>query len=296
MLHEDWQKYLETRPVAEAGQPAPSAAAGAWLTRLSLLRFRGPDARSFLQGYLTNDTGTLRGDQLQPTALCNLKGRVVVNGWCWAVDDTDVRLLIHGSVTERLAAFLRPYLMFAKTELEDETPNHLLFGLLSDSSDIARDLDGLGMGRRQIVLCDSTDDAAALSDHLSWIDESQWLASLIEDGIPLVTAATSETFLPQMLNLDASGAVSFSKGCYLGQEVVARAQHRGEVKRRLHRLTWSGEQALSAGQEITDGRGRAVGIVINAVLRHGEGQCLAVLQAGHVGDLRQGDTDLRSVA
>lgn len=300
MLHDDWQRFLQAHPLADGGQAESRDTAAAWLTTLALLRFRGPDARSFLQGYVTCDTAALTADRLQPTALCNLKGRVVANGWCWAVGETDVRLLIHRSVSERLAAFLSPYLRFAKTELADETATQLLFGLLHAPGEARPETAGapacLSMGRRGLVLCDSIEQASDLHGRTEQIDESRWLESLIEDGIPLVTAATGETFLPQMLNLDASGAVSFSKGCYLGQEVVARAQHRGEVKRRLHRLVWAGGRALSPGQEITDGSGRAVGMVINAVQRDGRGQCLAVLQSGHDGVLRQGDTDLRSVA
>lgn len=295
MLHEEWQKHLGAHPAADA-RPVAGAPAAAWLRSLSLLRFRGPDARSFLQGYLTSDTSALARDRLQPTALCNLKGRVVANGWCWAVGDTDVRLLIHHSVSDRLAAFLRPYLMFAKTQLEEETPRHLLFGLLDGQADVTPELERLAMGRRQIVLCGSIEEAMNLQAQTTGLDEAAWLASLIEDGLPLVTDATSESFLPQMLNLDASGAVSFSKGCYLGQEVVARAQHRGEVKRRLHRLAWSGAQQLSPGLDITEASGRAVGVVINTVHSGNAGQCLAVLQSGHDGALRQGDTDLRSVA
>ena len=290
MLHDDWQRYLtEHGTVPDATGPAGAT----WLRSLAVMRFRGADARSFLQGYLTSDTTLLDSERLQATAICNLKGRVVANGWCCAAGDTDVRLLVHVSLVARLTAFLRPYLTFAKTQLEDETPQLLLIGLL----DSATATPGLELDqRRQIVPCQDVDEAAAVWQRATPAEEASWQTSLVEDRIPLITEATSEAFLPQMLGLDVSGAVSFSKGCYLGQEVVARAQHRGEVKRRLRRLLWEDGRDLEPGQEVKDASGRSVGTIVNAVTVEAHGQCLAVVQSGQDRGLKQGETDLRSAA
>ena len=95
-------------------------------------------------------------------------------------------------------------------------------------------------------------------------------------------AATSGTFLPQMLALDELGAVSFTKGCYLGQEVVARAQHRGKVKRRLTHLEWSGAPP-SVGEEIRDGSGRGLGIVVAAAAAEAEASSTETASADRVG-------------
>ncbi len=120
-----------------------------------------------------------------------------------------------------------------------------------------------------------------------------WLASLAADGIPLVSAAVTGEFLPQMLNLDALDAVDFRKGCYLGQEVVARAQHRGRVKRRLARLTWRGAAAPEPGADVTDDAGKPQGVVVQSA-RHGDGGglALAVLRTDPPPALRQGETVL----
>ncbi len=128
MLHDDWQKFL----AAQADKPSaatPVRGQVVWLQTWAALRFSGPDARTFLQGYLTSDTADLTPDRLVPTAICNLKGRVVVNGWCCAHGANDVRLLVHRSLVPRLADFLKPYLMFAKTEMIDGTASLLIIGV-----------------------------------------------------------------------------------------------------------------------------------------------------------------------
>jgi folate-binding protein YgfZ len=292
MLHDDWQKYLAAQ-ADQASEATPESGQIFWLQSWAALRFSGPDARSFLQGYLTSDTADLTPDRLAPTAICNLKGRVVVNGWCCADGANDVRLVVHCSLVPRLADFLKPYLMFAKTEMVDETADLLVFGV----QPAATETSGLLLGeRRRILLCDQMDTARhAWHAHVPG-DEADWQAGLVEEGLPLVTEATAEVFLPQMLGLDAAGAISFTKGCYLGQEIVARAQHRGAVKRRLRSLTWEGGRQLVPGEEITDSTGRSVGIVVNAANDSGRGFCLAVMQVDDAEGFQQGDTDLRSVS
>jgi len=268
MIHEQWQTYL-------TATGSDRAAAGiAYLAELAAVRFVGADARAFLQGYLTCDTEDLVPGYLTPTALCNLKGRVVMNGWCTAADQ-DVILLLHQSLVDDLKTFLRAYLMFSKTRLADQRDEVLVFGSL----DLPATLQGLTLdGRRQLFLCDRLDAARELWEAHPHLPDQAWLAALTADGIPLLSQVVSQKFLPQMLNLEALGAIDFTKGCYLGQEVVARAQHRGQVKRRLARLTWSGAQP-AAGAEVTDDRQRSVGTVVQSAMEsaHG-GPLLAVLQ------------------
>jgi tRNA-modifying protein YgfZ len=284
MIREQWQTWL-TSMSAEAGPPA--AAGIAYLPDLAAVRFTGRDARKFLQGYLTCDTGELTNTSLTPTALCNLKGRVVMNGWCAAAGD-DVLLVLHASLTDDLAAFLRAYLMFSKAKLE--RPEVLVLASL----DCEHAAGGFVMDeRRRLFLCDSVAAARQYWETLPHLQHGAWLGALTDDGIPLISKPVSQTFLPQMLNLQNLGAVDFAKGCYLGQEVVARAQHRGQVKRQLARLSWSGPAAPAPGAEITDLRQRVVGVVVQSVARSpGSGVLLAVLQQEAEGDLRHGETTL----
>ncbi len=172
---------------------------------LALLQFHGADAAKFLQGYLTANTAKLTADRWQFCALCNLKGRVVATGWA-RTSDSGVDWAVHRSVADRVLSFLAPYLRLARSEAEKasghvgfETSPQLQFELLENPDDHSTEL----------------------------------LQYLYEQKTVLVDEHTSEKFLPQMIGLVDAGAIDFSKGCYLGQEVVARAQHRGEVKRKL---------------------------------------------------------------
>ncbi len=172
---------------------------------LGMIRFTGADAKKFLQGYLTADTAALT-QSWQLTALCNIKGRVVASGWVRGTDE-GVDWVLHASLAERAMEFLAPYLRFAKT-----------------TATVAEEPIGYRLTPELTFACPSSDEGDATE---------ALLAYLYAERIALVDSTSSERHLPQMLGLTDVGAVSFSKGCYLGQEVVARAQHRGEVKRRL---------------------------------------------------------------
>jgi tRNA-modifying protein YgfZ len=304
MILEQWQTYLTGAPAAGVrlgdghGAPARQAApAGgvATLPDLALVRFEGTDARKFLQGYLTCDTDLLAERALTPAALCNLKGRVVMNGWC-ALSGYDVLLVLHRSLLDDLATFLRAYLMFSKAKLA--RPDALVFGTLDHPDGPP----GLVMdARRRLILCDDIAAAQRLWESSPHVAAEEWLAALTADGIPLVSAPVSQAFLPQMLNLEALGAIDFTKGCYLGQEVVARAQHRGQVKRRLAQLTWSGDEPPAAGAEVIDSRQRSVGIVVQSAINptsgpQPSGPLLAVLQPETAAPLMHGSTRLEPVA
>lgn len=188
--------------MATATDTHPAAGAPEPLT-LGGLAIEGSDAAAFLQGYLTSDTEQLIADQGQHTALTTLKGRVLANGWAVARPG-GVHLLLAADLVETVAAFLAKYLMFSKSKSR----------ILSSAE------------------LEATRGTCELADLPSLEDPLQ--RQLFEVRLPLVTAPVSDQFLPQMLGLTALGAVDFSKGCYLGQEIVARAEHRGAVKRTLH--------------------------------------------------------------
>jgi len=284
MIHDQWQQSLTEAPSADA------AAGLAYLRELAVVRFQGADVDRFLQGYLTCDTADLRPGQLTPTALCSLKGRVVMNGWCTPLADEEaVLLVLHQSLTARLAEFLKAYLQFSRTRLEDHGGDTLVFGSLDVETEAGLRLDA----RRRLFLASDLDAAGALWDAHAHLAEDAWYASLAEDGIPLVSAPVSEKFLPQMLDLERLGAVDFEKGCYLGQEVVARAQHRGQVKRRLTRLVWQGAAPPPPGSEVTDADGKALGTIVQGVRADADGgPALAVLSREIPHVLRQGDLRL----
>lgn len=236
-----------------------------------VIRFVGPDAATFLQGYLSCDTDKLSTQQATPGAFTNLKGRVVANGWVWG-SSSDVLILISADLTETIGEFLKMYLNFAKTTLSVApfAPNVRLGETQSDTAvervvQLWEDAAVLDNGFTEPASTASTDDLSAI-----WLDRS------IERREVLTTQSTSGSLLPQMLGLVEIGAVSFDKGCYLGQEVVARAQHRGEVKRRLQCIDFSADQPLPAGAALEDQGGKRVAVVINATTNPTTNQALIV--------------------
>ena len=280
------------------------------LDDLGLLCFDGPDAAPFLQGYLTTDANAL-GEKPAFTAMCNLKGRTLLTGYAWR-DRQRVLLLLHRTLCPVTLAFLRPYLAFSKTKAADLTGDHTLIGAIGLSLGAsALSLDA----ERQVLALERSDapqaggnpsDPPSPLENTPAITAAQWRHAAMQRREVWLEAATSGTFLPQMLALDELGAVSFTKGCYLGQEVVARAQHRGKVKRRLTRLEWSGAPP-TVGEEIRDGSGRGLGIVVAAAAAKAEagstekasadqvGTALAVIVRGNAPPLsaRHGQTRFR---
>jgi folate-binding protein YgfZ len=256
-LRQQWQSYLDQ----PASQPPASGSGRCYLPELCAITFSAPDAGKFLQGYLTCDTDTLSADALQPWALCNLQGRVVANGWGMVNEHDGIDLITHSSLSSVLADFFKPYLMFAKTEFTAQIDHVLVFGSVGTAPTPPTGALQISADQ-QLTL--ATDLSSATSLYDAGADSHAFRSVLFGSGTCLVTEATSGSFLPQMLGLEATGAVSFDKGCYLGQEVVARAQHRGSVKRRLAQLRWQGAEP-EPGDSLTTEAGQKVGTIINSV-------------------------------
>jgi folate-binding protein YgfZ len=266
-LREQWLSHL----AANAPETTSSGNGSCYLSELAVIAFTGTDAPAFLQGYLTCDTTSLTAERLQPWALCNLQGRVVANGWCKAGNDDDVELILHRSLTPALADFFKPYLLFSQAELSTRTEDALVFGSLNGAKPGSL---AVGKGERLSIVADFS---SALAIYDATASPNAWYASLFASGTCLLNKDTSAAFLPQMLGLAEIGAVSFDKGCYLGQEVVARAQHRGSVKRRLQQLSWQGSEP-AAGASLLAENGAKAGTVINAVATQADtGIALAVI-------------------
>lgn len=290
MNHQAWQSFLDANPApvgdADAAGIVPAPA-------LAVAAFRGADVRRFLQGYLTCDTAALNADRFTPAAICSLKGRVVVNGWCLASAQDEVRFVIHASLLGTLENLLKVYLRFSRTRLLDLSGSHIVLGGLGlDASAGGTPIDAT----RQLFICATLEEAQRLWSLHPRLPAAAWSGALIRDGIGLVSAETTDRFLPQMLNLHTQGAISFNKGCYLGQEVVARAQHRGQVKRHLQCLAWQGPIAPAAGSALTDSGGRQRGIVVQSVGEHDQGLVLAVVQDESTYPLNMGATRLAAPA
>ncbi len=211
-----------------------------------LLRFQGPDARKFLQGQLSNDMDELRADRLLLAGLHNPQGRVLALLRLAAPGADDIIALLPADLAEATAAALRRYVLRAK------------LGISFDVSAAA--------------LAAMAAQLPAVAARLAPQSRAQDIAA----GVPQVYGATSGEFVAQMLNLDCIGAISFNKGCYTGQEIIARAHYRGRMKRRMQRFVSSGPVALAPGDVVTLEDGRSAQIVDATVRADGRTEFLAV--------------------
>jgi tRNA-modifying protein YgfZ len=278
------------------------------LNHLTTLRLAGPDARAFLQGYLTCDLEQLDETHAVCGAYCNIKGRVVADALTvlWEGQPT---LLLHASLREAVATSLAKYLAFSRSRFDPPDRAPILLGLIRPQRPLGaspldvtayrggRAIAVAGTVSRALLLLSETDARSVWQEFATCGaigDATAWDEIDVHSGIAHVHAATSEHFLPQMLDYDAQGCVSFTKGCYLGQEIVARTQHLGRPKRGLHRLSWHGELPQIGSELRGPGRtGTLVGVI--ATQAH-DGEALAVLNDGSGDELSAAATTFRVVA
>lgn len=226
------------------------------LSHEGVLAVRGSDAAKFLQGQLTCNLNYLSDTQASLGARCTQKGRM----------QSSFRILLQGDgvllamATELLdpqLADLKKYAVFSKSKLTDESAAWARFGLANadaalsalglalpvETDSVARNEASIAVrvspGRAELWVPAEHADAvrSQLAAQLQQADLNAWLLGQIRAGIGQVMPQTRELFIPQMLNLQAVGGVSFKKGCYTGQEIVARMQYLGKLKRRLYRLS-----------------------------------------------------------
>lgn len=226
------------------------------MTASGVLRFDGADAQSFLQGQLTNDLKAVAETHSQYSGYCTAKGRLLASLLLWQQEGAYC-LMLPRELCEPVRKRLSMYILRAKVKAADVSAAQQLFGvtgagaalLLASIAGTApaamhEVVHGNGVTvvklpvERYLVAAPAAAAArleAALSAATSPSAESLWAALDIEAGIPSVVAATQEQFVPQTVNFDLFGAVSFDKGCYPGQEIVARTHYLGRVKQRMVR-------------------------------------------------------------
>ncbi len=251
----------------------------------------GRDARSFLQGQLSNDMLGLERHPGMLAAFCNRQGRVLAT-LRLAADGDDVLLVLHRKLAHTLVSQLSPFVLRADVRFEDRSRQVQVAGLIDADPDprwsqpaaAAAGLAMLVASPRRILLAGSR---AALDAALAAIPRTtpeDWERACIADGEPSVMPETAALWLPQMLNLDLIGGVSFSKGCYVGQEIVARAQHLGRLKRRTLRYVGPPDVSLQPAQALFSGESLAAQVV-TAAQDGGSTQCLAVVDLRYCSDL-----------
>lgn len=315
-----WQTYLSKHhPVIENNRVAhfgdrtmelEDTQAGTVMADLShygLIRFSGDDAPSFLQSQLSCDIREINHQKAQYGSYCTPKGRVLASFLLWQQDDNFFMQLpasLCVSIQKRLSLFV----LRANVQLSDTSDTLIRIGIAGqNAATMIKEVTGfsgtnqplrvihdenitiLVLAQNRIELIAPVKNAFALWEHFSQstklVGASCWDWLDIQSGIPVILPEIQEKFLPQMINLDAIGGISFKKGCYPGQEIVARTQYLGKLKRRMFLAHIATAEVVKAGDELysIDMENQSSGNIANAASSPNGGyDVLAVIQQSSV--------------
>ncbi|CAM2144985.1 tRNA-modifying protein YgfZ [Pararobbsia alpina] len=294
-------------PVAADFDHAAEKAAYAVLNQFAVIDVAGADAASFLHAQLTNDVESLASGSARLAGYCTPKGRLLASMLVWRTGET-IRMLASADLAAGVVKRLSMFVLRAKAKLADVTATHVAVGIVGDATGplsaifpaLPDTVHGVVSGEagslirvpdapegRQRFLWVATREqfdanSGALTSALRQVPPAVWDWLDIHAGEPRITAATLEQFVPQMINFEVLGGVNFKKGCYPGQEIVARSQYRGTIKRRAMLAHVSAGQA---GDEIFDSSepDQPCGMVINAApARTGGVDCLIEIKLASI--------------
>ncbi len=296
---QDWQDFLSNQSLSQA--PIAECALSD-LSGLGLIRVSGEDARQFLQGQLTNDINQVDAGRSQLSSYCSPKGRMLTS-FRILERDGDLLLMLPMERLEAVLKRLRMFVLRSRAKLEDASGELARVEL---SGECALDLlpveppaeddaitfqDGYSViriagdrPRFEVIAPPSQIEALwkEAATRATPTGFAAWKLLDIRAGIPSVWEETVEAFVPQMANLQAVKGVSFTKGCYTGQEIVARMQYLGKLKRRMYRVRIESPAAPGAGAELFSehsasgqGAGRLVSV---APAPQGGHEALAVIE------------------
>ena len=279
--------------------PLPSTGTCA-LPHWGVIRATGPDAATFLHNQLTQDFLLLKPEQARLAAFCNAKGRMQASMIGFKTGPEEVLLVMRQDLLAQTLKRLSMFVLRSKVKLSDASVELAVWGCLGHSASSPWSLAAQGAAWEVSLY-----PAAGVSRSLQvWptasaptqatLDLNDWLLGEVLSGIADVQAASFEAFVPQMLNYESVDGVNFKKGCYPGQEVVARSQFRGTLKRRTYLA--SAQAALAVGQEVfaASDPAQPAGLVAQAVHHplHGDWALLCLqTQAAEQGDLHLGTVE-----
>ena len=257
------------------------------LSHYGLLAINGPDAAKFLQGQTTCDLKQVNEENNRAGACCTVKGRLYSSFLIAQLASEQYRLRLRRDIAEDTQQRLAKYIVFSKAKQENLSNSHLIIGLKGAQAEANIKLLFGGcptqththlvvdhiiiscIGHQSfecwLTISDAEQHWHTLANGLSQVGSKTWELLTIQQGSAEITALTQDLFIPQMLNYQVTGAVSFTKGCYTGQEIVARMQYKGKLKRRLYRVSFSSDQPVQAGDEITAGENKSIGNLVNIV-------------------------------
>lgn len=257
------------------------------LSHLGLLELDGADAFTFLQGQVTNDVKLLNGSNAHYTAYCNPKGRMLALFLAFS-HHGHLHLQMPKELVEAIAKRLKMYVMRSKVTITDMSESIIKIGLSGNNAaellaplfpEIPQQVYELSNSEQGALLrlpgdtpryeiFTKIDNAKAvwnaLKPHAKAVGAANWDWLEIVAGIPEITLQTQEEFVPQMLNLDALNAINYKKGCYTGQEIVARTHYLGKVKRRTQLAHIAGDNLPNVGDDILDTNNQAIGKIVRS--------------------------------
>ncbi len=287
--HHSWQDFLQqqSNTIPPLTAQITTAANGTVMTDLSnrgLLKLIGDDAVTFLQGQLTNDMKALNGSNSQFAGYCSAKGRLLALFFAFSVDGA-IYLQLNRALTESIMKRLKMFVLRAKVTITDESQT-IRIGIAGKNATqlLAKFYPNVPENPHTLTRHDKTviirlpsvtpmfeiftDEnqvtplCTAMAAECTFVSEEAWNWLETQAGIPDISAETQEAFVPQMVNLDALDGINFKKGCYTGQEIVARTHYLGTVKRRTQLAHIASEIAPKAGENILDSHQQAIGQIV----------------------------------
>ncbi len=283
-MNDDWNLFLQQQNIDNATSQADCALCD--LSDLGLIRVSGEDAHGFLQGQLSNDINLLNETAGQLSVMCNPKGRMFA---CLTLfqRDGDIYLQLPAERLNSILARLRMFVLRSKVILQDATDELVAIGIsgncipellpqLPEQAMQQLRLDDLTVLRMpgelpRVQLIGPVESITSFWQQIvpqaTLVNRGFWNLQNIREGLPNVYNSTAEAFIPQTLNLQLLDAVSFTKGCYTGQEVVARMKYLGQLKRRMYVAHFDtdaepapGDRLYSASSKSGQGAGQIVDV------------------------------------
>ena len=315
-MNNDWKQFLEESGASLAeggvfrftGDHQSGLADDGFicdLSHFSTVVIAGPDAVDFMQGQFTNDVSAVDDSHSELSAFCNNKGRMVANFRLFQYQQ-NYFFSVRADLVERCIEHLQHYVLSAQVAIQDVSEQLVHIGISGDHaetilstyiSELNSEIDSVSKNDDYIAIRIAGDKpryeifCAADKARTLWQDAASkmtvangdtWDYLHIRSGLPFIDMATSQEFVPQMANMELINGVSFTKGCYTGQEIVARTHYLGKQKRRTFRIRIESQQRPVPGDLLatdTSTDSQYIGTIINVYqLADGEFEALAVIQ------------------
>ena len=246
------------------------------LDNRALIKIAGKDSESFLQSQLSNDVNKLDNSRIQLSAYCQHQGKILV--LFWLLRNKDGFLLSFPlDLFESIKTRLQMFILMSDVTIENVTNKYQQVGLIDENLTDSYVLNN----HLSLMLIDSQN-----TEKIKFTSQEYWDKACIDNFIPEINSITTEKFVPQMLNLDINEiGVDFAKGCYPGQEVVARLHYLGQAKRRL--FVFKSASEIKVGDDLycpSSKSAKACGSVVFQVKFKADYFCLAILELAHKND------------